>query len=191
MLFFLLAWNIVALSNLSEIPIKNFRNVSFKTGDIVLLRLRSYEQYPIASTIVSHMAVVWIVDGQAMIVDMNPTPNGPYKEIENVFARGDSVVIYPLSFAVLNYPGSIFLRSLRKELSAEQELKFSESIKFTNKKLIDGEKHFVLGEEKILKIIDKKVKNPNIPVKSELLGMTEIFELTTPLNLMIVFEVKS
>ena len=34
--------------------------------------------------------------------------------------------------------------------------KFSESIKFTNKKLIDGEKHFVLGEEKILKIIDKK-----------------------------------
>ena len=45
--------------------------------------------------------------------------------------------------------------------------KFSESIKFTNKKLIDGEKHFVLGEEKILKIIDKKVKNPNIYIEND------------------------
>jgi hypothetical protein len=45
--------------------------------------------------------------------------------------------------------------------------KFSESIKFSNKKLQNGEKHFVLGQEKTLKVIDKKMKHSNICIENE------------------------
>ncbi len=57
--------------------------------------------------------------------------------------------------------------------------KFSESIKFTNKKLVDGEKHFVLGEEKILKLIDKKLKNPNIYIENNTSLIMEINPILT------------
>jgi len=57
--------------------------------------------------------------------------------------------------------------------------KFSESIKFSNKKINNNEKHFVLGKEKILKIINKKIKNP----KLYLVGDTNlIMEINTNLS---------
>lgn len=100
-----------------------------QTGDLVLFKHKKYEvPWMIGvNRLMSHMGVVWRhPDFGPLLVDMNPTPHGAFKEplpFEPVL-QGPSVSVIRFADAVLFYPGAVFVRGLKKSLSPEAEFGF-------------------------------------------------------------------
>ena len=132
-LFFLLFWHlVVSLKTDDSIPIELGHEAD--SGDVILFRNSKYDEIPFLNTrIVSHVALVWKTEIGVMVVDINPTLYGPYKNGDHIVVRGAALVVYPLEFALRKYPGAVFLRRLRKAMTLEQREKLAESIDWAMK----------------------------------------------------------
>jgi hypothetical protein len=95
-----------------------------------------------------------------------------YKKIKNLNLKVSIDGTVKVS-APKYFPKSAIEKFVESKIEWIQENldKFSESTKFRNKNLESGEKHFVLGEPKILKVIPKKIKNPKIFLEDDYLNM--------------------
>ena len=101
-------------------------NPDIKTGDILLLRHSRYTSSWMVG-FVSHMCVIWnhSIFGP-LVIDMNPEKEGAFKKplpFDHVFA-GPSVVAIRLADFIKFYPGDVYIRSLKKSLTLDQEAKF-------------------------------------------------------------------
>lgn len=104
-----------------------------QTGDLVLFK---HEKYNVpwmmgVNRVMSHMGVIWRhPDFGPLLVDMNPTPTGPFKEplpFEPVL-QGPAVSVIRFGDAVTFYPGSVFVRCLKTAMSPEAEFQFVERL---------------------------------------------------------------
>lgn len=138
-LFLLLTFCFIFLT-LSYVAVSHERidlifNPEVKTGDVLLLRHSKYSSSWMVG-FVSHMCVIWnhSIFGP-LVIDMNPEKEGAFKKplpFDHVFA-GPAVVAIRLSDFVKFYPGDVYLRSLKKSLSLEQETKFIEKLEWAFK----------------------------------------------------------
>ena len=129
-LLILLVWHLFAcLTPDDDIPIIFLPDTD--SGDVLLFRHKKYEAVPFLNTrIVSHVAMVWKTEMGSMVVDINPSAFGPYTNARHIVIRGKSLVVYPLEFAVRNYPGTIFLRRLRSPMTPTQRCNLSDAIRW-------------------------------------------------------------
>lgn len=104
-------------------------DIRASSGDIVLFRHAKYNAIPfLGPRIVSHAAIVWRVNDIPYIVDINPTLTGPYTDDSHILVRGKYTSIYPLSYAMHHYPGTVLWRRLRTPLTRQQEEAFADAI---------------------------------------------------------------
>ena len=100
-----------------------------QTGDLVLFKHEKYDMpwFLGMDRIMSHMGVVWRhPDFGPLLVDMNPTVHGAYPEplpFEPIL-QGPSISVIRMADAALFYPGQIFVRPLRENLTPEAETLF-------------------------------------------------------------------
>lgn len=128
----IMAWTLHMVSKgMDETPLAYLSKIhdTLKTGDLVLFR---HEKYHLpwlfgVDRMMSHMGVLWQhPEYGPLLIDMNPSVHGAFQEPLpfETFMEGPSVSVYRFSDVIRFYPGSVFLRCLKKPMDQEAESKF-------------------------------------------------------------------
>lgn len=109
-----------------DLPIQQYSQ-TLKSGDLILFRHQKYNFLLVGlDRIMSHVGLVWKVDDEVYMIDMNPTLQGPYAKKLTAYYEGSSIRIVKLVDVLQSYPGIVLVRTLKQPL--QDELLFSKKI---------------------------------------------------------------
>jgi len=123
-------WHItVTAKSIQDIPKLHLKDIALETGDIVLFRHKKYNfNFPRFDFVMSHVGIIWTSCEGPMLVDMNPTFDGPWDPESNFYCRGPYVNVLPMKDVVKEYPGVTCVRKVKKSLTLDQEILFTDMV---------------------------------------------------------------